>query len=92
MKERIGILTVSISDATIIIKSGDFEETVQKITSGIPSNHHKGGQSQGRYTRKRDEAIKEFARRVESYTKNVIVDRWEVRGNNDILKSFRTDI
>lgn len=80
---------MSISDATIAIKSGDFEETIQKITSGIPSNHHKGGQSQGRYARKREEAIKEYARRVESYTKNVVVDRWEIRGSNDVLKNFR---
>jgi peptide chain release factor subunit 1 len=84
-EKKVGIVKLSISESTISIKEGDYIRVVHKITSGIPSNHHKGGQSQGRYSRKREEAVKEYTKRVAVYIKSMIVDEWLYEGNAEMI-------
>jgi len=57
------------------------------LTSGIPSNHGKGGQSQGRFHRKREEAIDAFFRRVQDECLS-INPTWEVVGEKTTVRRY----
>lgn len=59
----IGIITLDTKEATIAY-IGDKIEILQHMTSGIPGKHGKGGQSEQRFTRKRQEEVKHFLRRI----------------------------
>jgi peptide subunit release factor 1 (eRF1) len=88
-KERIGLINASIKITEISVKTGDFNDVVMRLTSGIPSQHHKGGQSQGRFLRKRQEAIKEYANRIKLNMKSVQVERWEYTGNKELVDMIK---
>ena len=46
---------------------------MKTITSGIPSQHNQGGQSQQRFLRKHQEAVKRFVRNIEKATRGMEV-------------------
>ena len=75
-REKVGKVTISSKLATISIIEGDFEDIKYKLTSGISGKHGKGGQSQQRFLRCRQEQIKHFSRRVKSY-----MDKNDIMGN-----------
>lgn len=62
-----------MNEANIIEKIGDTVIHKKTITSGIPSQHGKGGQSQQRFLRKHQEAVKSFVKRVYNETKDMAV-------------------
>jgi len=59
----IGILTLDSKEATIAY-IGNKIEIIKNMTSGIPGKHGKGGQSEARFTRNRQEQVKQFYKRV----------------------------
>jgi len=71
------IADISAKEATLKKKLGDYEEIIAHLTSGIASQHKKGGQSQQRFLRKHQEAIKAFNKRVKEKMATYDVE-WEV--------------
>ena len=71
------IADISIKEATLKKRLGDYLEVLEHITSGIPSQHGKGGQSQQRFLRKHQQAIKAFSKRVKVKMNSYDV-QWEV--------------
>ncbi len=59
----VGILTLDTKEATIAY-IGKSMEILKHMTSGIAGKHGRGGQSEQRFTRKRQEEIKHFFKRI----------------------------
>lgn len=59
----IGILTIDTKEATIAY-IGNKVEILKNMTSGISGKHDKGGQSQRRFQRARQQQVKQFFTRV----------------------------
>jgi len=59
----IGILTLDTKEATLGY-IGEKVEILEHLTSGIAGKHGKGGQSEQRFTRNRQEQIKQFYKRI----------------------------
>ena len=87
-QKRIGKLFISTSKAIISVNEGGFVDVKFNLSSGIGGKHNQGGQSQQRFSRKRDDAVKQFFGRVREYMKRVEVDRWEVEGDKHMVKKF----
>ena len=85
---RIGKLFISTSKAVISVNEGGFIDVKFNLSSGIGGKHNQGGQSQQRFSRKRDDAIKHFFGRVREYMSRVDVDRWEIEGDKNMVKKF----
>jgi len=66
-----------MKEAILKKKWGDYIEVLTHLTSGIPSQHGKGGQSQKRFLRKHQQAIKAFSKRVKVKMDSYNVE-WEV--------------
>ncbi len=88
-KEQIGIIDITGKEALISIQTGSFKELKYRISSGIPSNHNQGGASQGRFRRKRQEAIKSFCKRVVKQTQQLGIERWEYTGNEKLINIIK---
>ncbi len=88
---HIGILHISIKEAIISIKIGEYEEVKQKITSGISNQHKKGGSSSGRFYRTREMEIDTFFKRVKTHMISYDVTSWEIYGEKDTVKRFNYD-
>jgi len=91
-KPKIGKLFISSKKAIISIKEGEYEETKYKLTSGIAGKHHKGGQSQKRFLKKREEAIDRFFKRVIKYMTTLEVEKWEYDGDKVIIKRIANEM
>lgn len=88
-QQKIGKIQLSSKKTIISIIEGEFEETKFKLTSGIPGKHGKGGQSQGRFARKREEEVDAFLRKIYSYSKQLKVDKWIFEGDKEMVKRFK---
>ena len=88
-QEKTGKIQLSSKKATISIVEGEFEEIKLKLTSGVPGKHGKGGCSKGRFTRKREEEVNAFFKKVYSCTKTLPVEKWIIEGDKEIIKRFR---
>ena len=88
-QKRIGKIRLSSKKATISIIEGEFEEIKFRLTSGIPGKHGRGGQSEGRLTRKRDEEVNAFLRKIYSRAMSLSVDRWIFKGDKETVKKFK---
>jgi len=88
-QERAGKIQLSSKKATISIAEGEFEEIKFKLTSGIPGKHGRGGCSEGRFTRKREEEVNAFLRKVCSRAKTLPVEKWILEGDKEMIKRFR---
>lgn len=67
------VVDIHIDRADVIHKIGNsvlYKETIQ---SGIPSQHNQGGQSQQRFLRAHQEAVKSFLKRIKKETKGMSV-------------------
>jgi len=73
---------LSMSKAVVYVIYDTARHVVETITSGIPSQHGKGGQSQQRFTRKHNEAVKSFLLRVKTRLKELEINDYEVGGNS----------
>ena len=63
-KEVYGLIVLDAKEATIGLLKGKTIEKLKKIESTVPSKTVKGGMSQKRYDRLRDDALNEFLRKV----------------------------
>lgn len=88
-QEKIGKIRLSSKKAMISVVDGEFEDVKFKLTSGIPGKHGKGGQSDPRFTRNRDERINAFLRKVYNHTKELNVKNWTFKGDKAIVKRFK---
>jgi len=88
-KEKIGKLYISTKEAKIFVIDGDFEDLKFRLTSGIGGKHGKGGQSAARFSRKREEEILHFFKRVKKYMNLLEVETWVFEGDKEIIKKFK---
>lgn len=86
--EPVGKVYLSTKEAIIYKVRAGMEEQLYHLTSGIPSDHRKGGQSQNRFHRKREEAIKSFLRKVRTTVSGVDIDKWVVVGQNQLVTRY----
>ena len=84
-KERIGLVEISLKEAIISQKQGVYKQVRYIITSGLPSQHNQGGQSQQRFLRKFWEEVGQYCKRVKEYMNKVDVERWEISGNERLI-------
>jgi len=68
----VGIIVLDTKEATIGYVDSQIE-VIKTITSGISGKHHKGGFSQQRFKRKREEEINNFFKRVAEVTKVFLI-------------------
>jgi len=69
--EKIGLADISVGKTTLLVMEGDFVSDKMVIQSGISGDHNQGGQSQGRFRRKRQQAIKQYLKRVDTERKRI---------------------
>ncbi|MEM1535113.1 MAG: peptide chain release factor aRF-1 [Candidatus Pacearchaeota archaeon] len=74
-KERIGLLVIDKKEATLGLLEGKNIKRLLYLSSGIPSKIRAGGQSAARFERLREEATKEFYRRVAEHCKEFFLDK-----------------
>jgi len=82
---------LSINEAIVSVKIGEYEEIKVKVTSGISNQHKKGGSSSGRFYRTRENEIDAFFKRVKEHMKSYTVSKWEIIGEKDSVKRFNND-
>jgi peptide chain release factor subunit 1 len=63
-KEIYGLIVLDAREATLGVLKGKTIEKLKNVDSTVPSKTVKGGMSQGRYDRLRDDALTEFLRKV----------------------------
>jgi peptide subunit release factor 1 (eRF1) len=76
------VVDLHIDRADILYKVGASILYKNTISSGIPSQHNQGGQSQQRFLRKHQEAVKRFLKRVAKETKDMSCTH---TGNNNLI-------
>lgn len=81
-------MQLSSKNAVISIREGEFEEIKLKMSSGISGQHKKGGQSSGRFYRKREEEIDFFYRKILQNLKRFDVKKWNIIGDKTMIKRF----
>ncbi len=79
-KDVYGLLVIDRSEATFAILRGTNIEIVESITSGVPSKHHKGGQSARRFQRIIEQLAHEYYKRVGEYAKRIFLTVPELKG------------
>jgi len=89
--EPVGKIYLSTKEAIIVKDFASSQEQLYHLTSGIPSKHSKGGQSQNRFHRKREEAIKAFLRRVKQKVNEVDIEKWLVLGESRLVTRYLKD-
>lgn len=87
---KIGIIDLSTKEAIISIREGEYEAVKLRLTSGIGGQHKKGDSSSGRFYRKREEEINFFFRKVHNRSRDFQVNRWEIRGDKDMVKRYNS--
>jgi len=84
----VGLIFIDGKKATISTKRGAYKKKLFSLTSGIPGDHGKGGQSRERFKRKRQEALKQWVKRVGAHM-TADVETWEFRGNEKLISNLR---
>ena len=78
--EVFGLLVMDRKEATIGMLEGKRIETLQKMTSGIPSKVRAGGQSSQRFHRITEGLTKEFYKRIAEEMKKIFFDMPKLQG------------
>ncbi|MFH1607699.1 MAG: peptide chain release factor aRF-1 [archaeon] len=78
--EVFGLLVMDRKEATIGLLEGKRIETLQKMTSGIPSKVRAGGQSSQRFHRITEGLTKEFYKRIAEEMKKNFFERPKLKG------------
>ncbi len=80
VEEVFGLLVMDRKEATIGLLEGKRIETLQKMTSGIPSKVRAGGQSSQRFHRITEGLTKEFYKRISEQMKKIFFDMPKLKG------------
>lgn len=78
--EVYGLILMDRKEATIGILEGKRIETIQKLTSGVPSKVRAGGQSSQRFHRITEGLTKEFYKRIADEAKLAFFDNPRLKG------------
>ncbi len=79
-REVFGLIVLDAKEANIGLLKGKAIEQVKKLESTVPSKTVKGGMSQRRYDRIRDDALNEFFRKVGEIASQVFLNQPELKG------------
>lgn len=74
------LIAMDKREATVGTLKGSAVIVMNTMTSAVPGKHKTGGQSAARMERLRDEAAKEFYRRISGYVKEQFRDLTEIKG------------
>jgi peptide chain release factor subunit 1 len=80
VSEVFGLLVMDRKEATIGVLEGKRIETLQKMTSGVPSRIKAGGQSSQRFHRITEGLTKEFYKRIADETKKIFFKMPKLKG------------
>ena len=80
VSEVFGLLVMDRKEATIGLLEGKGIETLQKMTSGVPSKVRAGGQSSQRFHRITESLTKEFYKRIAEEMKNIFLTMPKLKG------------
>ena len=80
VEEVFGLLVMDRKEATIGLLEGKRIETLQKMTSGVPSKIRAGGQSSQRFHRITEGLTKEFYKRIANEMKKIFFDMPKLKG------------
>ena len=80
VSEVFGLLVMDRKEATIGLLEGKRIETLQKMTSGVPSKVRAGGQSSQRFHRITEGLTKEFYKRIAEEMKNIFLTMPKLKG------------
>ena len=80
VEEVFGLLVMDRKEATIGLLEGKRIETLQKMTSGVPSKVRAGGQSSQRFHRITEGLTKEFYKRIAEEMKKIFFDMPKLGG------------
>jgi len=80
VNEVFGLLVMDRKEATIGLLEGKRIETLQKMTSGIPSKIRAGGQSSQRFHRITEGLTKEFYKRIAAEMKKIFFEMPKLKG------------
>jgi len=83
-KSVYGLIAIDRSGATFATLQGSKLTIIQTITSGVPSKHGKGGQSQRRFERLIDQAAHEFFTRAGEYINSIYLPLLEGEEGNQL--------
>jgi len=79
-KETYGLLVVDKREATLGVMKGKNITELASFTSNVPGKTTKGGQSQQRYARIREEAAHEFYKRIGNAVNDEFAEMTELKG------------
>ncbi len=88
-REPVGLIRLSTKEAIFYQDYGGYVEKISIHASGIPSDHNQGGQSQNRFHRKRQEAIKAFLKRIRKESKKQWDTEPRVLGPSRLVKQYQ---
>ncbi|MEM5853303.1 MAG: peptide chain release factor aRF-1 [Candidatus Aenigmatarchaeota archaeon] len=79
-KEVYGLITLDAREATVGLLKGKRIEKIKSFESTVPSKTVKGGMSQKRYDRIRDDALNEFLKKVGEEASKFFLQQPELKG------------
>jgi peptide chain release factor subunit 1 len=79
-KEIYGLIVLDAKEATVGILIGKKIKSLKNLDSMVPSKTVKGGMSQGRYDRLREDAVNEFLTKVGEIASQTLLDQKELKG------------
>jgi len=79
-KEVYGLIVLDAREADVGLLVGKKIVPVKHIESTVPSKTVKGGMSQGRYDRIRDDAVNEFLTKAGELASKILLDQKELKG------------
>lgn len=80
VKEVYGLVVMDRREATLGLLEGKQIKVLRKMTSGVPGKTEKGGQSAARFARIRENAAKEFYRRIAENMKELYFNLPKLKG------------
>jgi peptide chain release factor subunit 1 len=80
VEEVYGLVVMDRREATLGLLEGKQIKVLRKMTSGVPGKTEKGGQSAARFSRLRDQAAKEFFRRIADAMKELYFNMPKLKG------------
>jgi peptide chain release factor subunit 1 len=79
-QETYGIIIIDRSEAAVATLRGKHLEVIKKWTSGVPSKHTAGGQSQRRFERLIEQAAHEFFKRIGDHSSEIFLNIPDLKG------------
>ncbi len=80
VEEVYGLVVMDRREATLGLLEGKQIKVLRKMTSGVPGKTEKGGQSAARFARLREQAAKEFFRRIADSMKELYFNLPKLKG------------